>query len=149
MSVLKPKISSMIENCPLCDSKAGLGEILYGLPAEPVDRYKYELGGCCITDSDPSHLCLDCGWRGFLSIRGRGSVTECQFSEQFVEYVVGYKDGISMSKLKSSAKVRFQRMKSNFDLILGTTFQMGFENVTSSYIFRSKANLMTDFERNL
>lgn len=42
----------------------GLREIIYGLPAEPVDEKKYAVGGCCISDNDPSLRCIECGWEG-------------------------------------------------------------------------------------
>ena len=54
----------MSESCPKCDSETGLREILYGLPIEPVDKSKYVIGGCCISDNDPTLRCIDCGWEG-------------------------------------------------------------------------------------
>ena len=50
--------------CPQCSSKAGLREIFYGLPIGPVDEKKYALGGCCISDNDPTVKCIECGWKG-------------------------------------------------------------------------------------
>jgi hypothetical protein len=39
---------------------------LYGLPGEELRREaeeeKVALGGCCVTNNDPSHVCNDCGW---------------------------------------------------------------------------------------
>ena len=55
----------MSESCPTCDSETGLREILYGLPAEPVDESKYSIGGCLITGNDPIISCIECGWRGW------------------------------------------------------------------------------------
>ena len=54
----------MSESCPKCDSETGLREILYGLPAEPVDESKYVIGGCCISENDPTLACKNCGWEG-------------------------------------------------------------------------------------
>ena len=54
----------MSSACPICNSALGLREIIYGLPAEPVDKTKYELGGCCISDNDPTLRCIECGWEG-------------------------------------------------------------------------------------
>lgn len=50
--------------CPKCTSGRGLREIIYGLPAEPIDETKYAVGGCCISDKDPSLRCIECGWEG-------------------------------------------------------------------------------------
>jgi hypothetical protein len=51
--------------CPRCDSTAVL-PIIYGLPAEELRREaeagKVALGGCSVTDNDPSRVCDDCGW---------------------------------------------------------------------------------------
>lgn len=49
--------------CPNCNESSGIREIIYGLPAEPVDKSKYAIGGCCISDSDPTHLCRNCSWQ--------------------------------------------------------------------------------------
>ena len=53
-----------MKSCPLCKSKIGIREIFYGLPDGPVDEKKYAIGGCCISDNDPSAKCIDCGWEG-------------------------------------------------------------------------------------
>jgi hypothetical protein len=50
--------------CQQCSSKAGLREIMYGLPDGPVDEKKYVIGGCCISDNDPTVKCIECGWKG-------------------------------------------------------------------------------------
>ena len=50
--------------CPQCSSKTGLREISYGLPDGPVDEEKYAIGGCCISDNDPTLKCIECGWKG-------------------------------------------------------------------------------------
>ena len=50
--------------CPQCSSKSGLREILYGLPDGPVDQEQYAIGGCCISDNDPTIKCIECGWKG-------------------------------------------------------------------------------------
>ena len=51
-------------DCPNCSSKTGLREIFYGLPDGPVDEKKYAVGGCCISDDDPTVKCIECGWKG-------------------------------------------------------------------------------------
>jgi hypothetical protein len=53
-----------MEKCPKCNSSKGVREILYGFPAEPIDERKYKVGGCCISDNDPTLSCQDCGWEG-------------------------------------------------------------------------------------
>lgn len=50
--------------CPNCLSKSGVREILYGLPDGPIDASEYALGGCCVTDNDPTLECIECGWKG-------------------------------------------------------------------------------------
>jgi len=53
-----------LKSCPACKSKTGLREIFYGLPIGPVDEKKYAIGGCCISDKDPTVKCIECGWKG-------------------------------------------------------------------------------------
>jgi len=53
-----------IKSCPDCHSVNGLREILYGLPDGPVDEERYAIGGCCVTDEDPTLECIECGWKG-------------------------------------------------------------------------------------
>ena len=63
----------IVESCPACKSKTGLREILYGLPDGPVDEKKYAIGGCCISDNDPTVKCIECGWKGeFVNNIGPG-----------------------------------------------------------------------------
>jgi len=53
-----------MKSCPACNSSSGLREIIYGMPDGPVDEERYEIGGCCVTDNDPTLKCVDCGWKG-------------------------------------------------------------------------------------
>ena len=53
-----------MKSCPDCDSSSGLRKIFYGLPDGPVDEEKYAIGGCCVTDDDPTVKCIECGWKG-------------------------------------------------------------------------------------
>ena len=53
-----------MKSCPLCKSKTGVRKIFYGLPDGPVDSEKYAIGGCCISDNDPTIKCIECGWKG-------------------------------------------------------------------------------------
>lgn len=53
-----------MKSCPKCGSYNGLREILYGLPEGPVDEEVYSIGGCCITDKDPTLRCVECSWEG-------------------------------------------------------------------------------------
>ena len=50
--------------CPNCKSSDGVREIIYGLPMQPFDEEKYAIGGCCISDNDPTLKCIECGWKG-------------------------------------------------------------------------------------
>jgi len=63
----------IVESCPACKSKTGLREILYGLLDGPVDERKYAIGGCCISDNDPTVKCIECEWKGeFVNNIGPG-----------------------------------------------------------------------------
>jgi hypothetical protein len=53
-----------LPKCPNCGSEKDVREILYGLPESPVDESRYEIGGCCVSESDPSLRCISCGWEG-------------------------------------------------------------------------------------
>jgi hypothetical protein len=51
--------------CPVCQSKS-IAEYLYGMPSnsgklrKELEEGKTILGGCCITDQDPSFACQEC-----------------------------------------------------------------------------------------
>lgn len=49
--------------CPSCGA-GPIAEILYGMPTEEImrtlDETKFVLGGCCITDDDPTWQCTVC-----------------------------------------------------------------------------------------
>jgi hypothetical protein len=53
-----------MKSCPTCNSPKRLREIIYGMPDGPVDEAKYAIGGCCISDNDPTVKCIECGWKG-------------------------------------------------------------------------------------
>ena len=53
-----------MKSCPTCNSSSGLREIIYGMPDGPVDEEIYAIGGCCVSDNDPTLKCVDCGWKG-------------------------------------------------------------------------------------
>ena len=53
-----------MKTCPDCSSSTGLREIVYGLPDGPIAEEKYVIGGCCVTDNDPTLKCIECGWEG-------------------------------------------------------------------------------------
>jgi hypothetical protein len=58
-SARKPKI------CPKCGS-IKIAKILYGMPAgyeelmKKIEEGKIVLGGCCITNDDPTWQCVEC-----------------------------------------------------------------------------------------
>ena len=58
-----------INNCPDCNGEGTVREIIWGMPAGPVDESKYVTGGCCVSPdgNDPSHECIKCGWQKFES----------------------------------------------------------------------------------
>jgi hypothetical protein len=53
-----------MKSCPTCNSSKGLREIIYGMPDGPVDEARYAIGGCCVSDDDPTLKCIECGWKG-------------------------------------------------------------------------------------
>jgi len=36
-------------------------EVICGLPESPLDEKSYATGGCCISEKDPTAICLNCG----------------------------------------------------------------------------------------
>jgi hypothetical protein len=54
----------MTKKCPSCGESAYLREVIYGLPDGPPNESKYVTGGCCISESDPMTICINCGWEG-------------------------------------------------------------------------------------
>ena len=75
-------------SCPQCSSKSGLREIFYGLPDGPVDEKKYAIGGCCISDNDPTVKCIECGWKG-----------------EYVDNMKGWKRGAKFVELEDISKM--------------------------------------------
>jgi hypothetical protein len=67
--------------CPNCKSPDGVREILYGLPIQPVDEEKYAIGGCCISEEDPTRKCIRCGWKGRYIKRNLGLGNEIKVVE--------------------------------------------------------------------
>lgn len=63
MSVVTTRFLSM-KKCPICGTHKNLREVVYGLPEGLLDEKKYAIGGCCISESDPSLICIECGWEG-------------------------------------------------------------------------------------
>lgn len=53
-----------MKSCPQCFSQSGLRKILCGFPDGPVDGEEYAIGGCCVTDDNPTVKCIECGWKG-------------------------------------------------------------------------------------
>lgn len=48
--------------CPNCGTNKDVREIFYGLPEGPMDESKYAIGGCCVSESEPTLRCITCGW---------------------------------------------------------------------------------------
>jgi hypothetical protein len=53
-----------MKSCPICNSSKGLREIIYGMPDGPVDEARFAIGGCCVSEDDPTLKCIECGWKG-------------------------------------------------------------------------------------
>lgn len=53
-----------MKSCPTCNSSNGLREIIYDMPDGAVDETKFAIGGCCMSDHDPTIKCIECGWEG-------------------------------------------------------------------------------------
>lgn len=49
-----------MKTCPICNSKEGVREYLYGLPSEEPDPAKFVVGGCCFSDDMPDYKCINC-----------------------------------------------------------------------------------------
>ena len=67
--------------CPACNSADGIRKIVYGLPDGPLDEEKFVIGGCCITDEDPTRKCIRCGWKGRNIKRNLGLGNEIEVIE--------------------------------------------------------------------
>lgn len=63
---------AVMKPCPECHSKTGIKKFLWGMPQFPVDETKYVIGGCCVTDDDPTHACIECGWEGRFRKKPKG-----------------------------------------------------------------------------
>ncbi len=77
-----------MKSCPECKSKTGVRKIFYGYPDGPVDDEKYAIGGCCISDNDPTVKCIDCGWKG-----------------EFIDNMNGWKRGTKFVELADISKM--------------------------------------------
>lgn len=67
LSALLDSVLSMYKasnSCPECHSVSGLREVIYGMPDSSLDESKYVVGGCCVSERDPSMICNVCGWEG-------------------------------------------------------------------------------------
>ena len=53
-----------MKTCPKCKSKSGIRKVIYGYPGGLIDEQKYVLGGCCISENDPTRKCIECCWEG-------------------------------------------------------------------------------------
>jgi len=53
-----------MKSCPSCNSSDGLREIIYGMPDGPINEDKFAIGGCCVSEDDPTLKCIECGWKG-------------------------------------------------------------------------------------
>ena len=51
---------SMKKKCPICNSRVGVREFIYGMPDREPDPSKYIVGGCCISEDMPDYRCINC-----------------------------------------------------------------------------------------
>ena len=58
-----------LKDCPKCKAEGSIREILWGMPEFPVDESKYVIGGCVVSDFDPTHECIECGGQRFEEIK--------------------------------------------------------------------------------
>lgn len=99
-----------MKKCPACKSKTGLRKIAYGMPifqdgiAATMDESKDVLGGCCVSDNDPTLKCIECYWKGEYVNNASGLGKEIQ--------VVELRDISKMSdpEIKSYAKEIWQKL---------------------------------------
>jgi DNA-directed RNA polymerase subunit RPC12/RpoP len=49
-----------MKKCPVCNSKEGVREYLYGLLMEQPDPAKFVCGGCCFSEEMPDYKCITC-----------------------------------------------------------------------------------------
>jgi len=70
-----------MKSCPGCNASYGLREIIYGLPDGPVDEARYAIGGCCVSDNDPTLRCIECGWEGVNVNNAPGLGKELRMAE--------------------------------------------------------------------
>jgi DNA-directed RNA polymerase subunit M/transcription elongation factor TFIIS len=94
-------------NCPNCGSNKAVREILYGLPEGPVDESKYAIGGCCVSESDPSLRCTTCGWEGEFK-------NQLPYQEKTV-HMVELKSTVNMSDAERDeyAKTLWRKLTNN------------------------------------
>ena len=51
-----------MEICPKCKSSSGVREIIYGFPSEEPNEEVFAVGGCTVSENDPSKICIECGY---------------------------------------------------------------------------------------
>ena len=51
---------SMKKKCPICNSRVGVREFIYGMPDREPDPSKYIVGGCSISEDMPDYRCINC-----------------------------------------------------------------------------------------
>ena len=106
--------------CPACKSKTGLREIFYGYPDGPVDEKKYAIGGCCISDNDPTIKCIECGWKGeFVNNLGPGPTVreEVKSSDSSVLERIQVEILLGISKEKSKYAPLTAELEATWDQI--------------------------------
>ena len=111
---------TQLKICPACKSKTGLREIFYGYPDGPVDEKKYAIGGCCISDNDPTIKCIECGWKGeFVNNLGPGPTVreEVKSSDSSVLERIQVEILLGISKEKSKYAPLTAELEATWDQI--------------------------------
>src|SRR5688572_11192666 len=89
--------------CPHC-GKNDAAEILYGLPGpeamEMAGRGEVVLGGCVVTDDDPTHECRSCGSLWATSQDAKTSPITDLFAEYFSNWDIHLPPGSEAARAR-------------------------------------------------
>ena len=99
--------NEIMSKCPKCRSSNELREIVYGMPSGEIDESKYVIGGCCVSDNDPTVRCIGCGWEGEFK-------NQLPYQEKTV-HMVELKSTVNMSDAERDeyAKTLWRKLTNN------------------------------------
>lgn len=77
------------------------------MPDSHFNESKYSLGGCCVSDNDPTLECIECGWKGEIgnSVQNKKKVVHMVKLEST--------EGMSHSDLDEYAKRLWIKLTNN------------------------------------